>query len=154
MWGSTIETTGTPQDGNSHDAGCRGTLGNWDRTTNKRHIVDNDGGYHVWSESRESAEAQMETDVHDAHESNDAKRLKSTHDKHLHWTERLATAEGQHTVLLAELSMAEYHLQQLQEIVRAATLLVEEKKAALNECRTHVARMSEAVGVLSALGLD
>ena len=112
---------------------------------NKRQWEDNDGGYHVWSGAQGYGGGHFEAYTSDVLLSDDAKRIKTIHEKHFHWKERLTAAEGQQTVLLAELSMAEYHLQELQVIVGAAALRVEEKKAALDECRTHVARMSDAV---------
>ena len=154
MWNFAKTAALMSNDKNPLVAESHGSHGNWDRTTNKRHLVDNDGGYHAWSAPQGGGEAQLETDAHDALLANDAKRFKTADEKQLLWKARLATAEGQQTLLLAELSMVEYHLQELQEVVRAAVLRVEEKKAALNECRTHMARMSEAVGILSALGRD
>ena len=146
--------TTAQHDAHVHDDGSHGSSGRKNRMVNKRQCEDNDGGYHVWSGVQGDGGGHFETYTPDVLFNHDAKRIKTIHEKHLHWKERLTAAEGQQTVLLAELSMAEYHLHELQVVVGAAALRVEEKKAVLEECRTHVARMSEAVGVLSALGQE
>ena len=117
----------------------------------KRDWIDHDGGYQVWFNPNQRPEDHLHATAPDTFGSDSAKRAKTVQEKQLHWKDALTAAEGQKTVLLAELSMAEYHLNELQSITNTVANQVEEKRAALQECRAHVAKMYEAVKWLSVL---
>ena len=122
--------------------------------TLKRKWVDHDGGYHVWSNTNQSRVEHLDATAPDILERDSVKRAKTVQEKQLHWKDAITAAEGQQTVLLAELSMAEYHLNELQTITNTAATQVKENKAALEECRAHVAKMHEAVNWLFVLGQE
>ena len=86
---------------------------------------DNDGGWHVWNTKPEMAqeEAGQPRPQQIPSEDNCAKRS--------YWNEMIVVPEGQETVMLAELAMAEYHLRELKQMVQEVTHRVEHKKEQL-----------------------